>query len=118
MVWPFSKKRVIDLTEQSMPIPRKRTVVSESNGYADLTAGQSPSTSTSSGSGVTDFFSAVSEASNTSSSISGNLEAQGMKNKIEDVEYKIDALRKKLDDLLDRFEVVERRVTFRRENNN
>jgi hypothetical protein len=116
MVWPFSRKKVIDFTEGEIKLPAKRIVTAGK--YADLTQNPGQQTSTSSSSGITDFFSAVSDSASSSSSFSSpDIEVKGVKNKIEDIEYKLDNLTKKLNDLLDRFEVVERRVTFRRENN-
>jgi hypothetical protein len=120
MVWPFSKRRVIDLTDARMIPVRQQSNVVSNGGYADLTNSnntQQSTANTSSSAGVTDFFSAVSDSASTSSFSSPELEAKGIKNKIEDVEYKLQNLTKKLNDLLDRFEVVERRVTYRRENN-
>jgi len=100
MVWPFSRKKVIDLTEKSSNVvkaaPKMQT--SSSNGYADLTSG-------------TDLFSAINSGTNSNSSTSENLEVNGLKNKIDDIEYKVEALRKKLNDLLDRFEVVEKKFS-------
>jgi len=113
MVWPFSRKKVIDFTQGEVKLPRRTIATSD---YADLSNTGHAQTSSSSSS-VGDFFSAVSDSSSQTSSFSGGLDAQGMKNKIEDIEYKLDNLTKKLHDLLDRFEVVERRVTYRRENN-
>jgi len=111
MVWPFSRKKVIDFTQGEVKLPRRTIATSD---YADLSNTGHAQTSSSSSS-VGDFFSAVSDSASSSTNFgSGSLEAQGMKNKIEDIEYKLDNLSKKLNDLLDRFEVVERRVTFRR----
>jgi DNA repair ATPase RecN len=95
MVWPFSKKKVIDWTGRQ---PAQSTNV-ESSEYKDMTSGQSAVS--------TDLFSAMASSASSGSS---DLEAKGIKNKIEDVEYKLENLRKKLNDLLDRFEVVEKRL--------
>lgn len=98
MVWPFSRRKIVDLTEKSFGVVRaqpKTKVSSGSDGYADLTSG-------------TDLFSAIGNTSSVSQS--DNLEIKDMKNKIEDVEYKLENLRKKINDLLDRFEVVEKKL--------
>ncbi|MEM4261471.1 MAG: hypothetical protein QXI10_00740 [Candidatus Diapherotrites archaeon] len=104
------------MTQGELKLPKKTITISD---YADLTTSQSQAQMTSpSSSGLGDFFSAVSESASSSTTSLSNqdIEMKGIKNKIEDIEYKIDNLTKKLHDLLDRFEVVERRVTFRREN--
>ena len=98
MVWPFSKKKVIDWTGRQ---PAQSANV-ESSEYKDMTGSQAVA--------GTDLFSAVASGAANFSSQDNSLEAKGIKNKIEDVEYKLENLRKKLNDLLDRFEVVEKRL--------
>jgi hypothetical protein len=100
MVWPFSKKKVIDWTGRQ-PV---ETTVSSNNEYKDMTNKQALSTGT-------DLFSAVASGAANFSPQSTELEAKGLKNKIDDVEYKVETLRKKLNDLLDRFEVVEKKTS-------
>jgi hypothetical protein len=99
MVWPFSKKKVIDWTGRQPA----ETTVSSNNEYKDITSSQSLPAGT-------DLFSAVASGAANFSSQPTELEAKGLKNKIEDVEYKVETLRKKLNDLLDRFEVVEKKT--------
>jgi hypothetical protein len=98
MVWPFSKKKVIDWTGRQPA----ETTVSSNNEYKDITSNA--------GTTGTDLFSAVASGAVNFSSQDNSLEAKGLKNKIEDVEYKVETLRKKLNDLLDRFEVVEKKT--------
>lgn len=99
MVWPFSKKKVIDWTGRQ---PAQSANTESSAEYKDMTGRQAVA--------GTDLFSAVASGAANFSSQDNSLEAKGMKNKIEDVEYKLENLRKKLNDLLDRFEVVEKRL--------
>ena len=99
MVWPFSKKKVIDWTGRQ-PV---ETTVSSNSEYKDMTNSQTAVAGT-------DLFSAVASGAANFSPQSTELEAKGLKNKIEDVEYKVETLRKKLNDLLDRFEVIEKRL--------
>jgi len=127
MVWPFSRKKVIDLTDKNLVFMNSQKPVSARNlsaeEYADLTKANpsfssnqstsATSTDTSDTSGVSafgDFFSAASESSSSLSSSSSSLEIQGLKNKFEDLEYKMDNVMRKLNALLDRFEVVEKKV--------
>ena len=98
MVWPFAKKKVIDWSDRKAV----ETKVPESGEYKNMTSNM--------GVAGTDLFSAVASGAANFSSQDSSLEAKGMKNKIEDVEYKLENLRKKLNDLLDRFEVVEKRL--------
>jgi hypothetical protein len=98
MVWPFSRRKVIDWSNRQ---PAQSTNV-ESSEYKDMTSNA--------GVAGTDLFSAVASGAANFSSQDNSLEAKGIKNKIEDVEYKLENLRKKLNDLLDRFEVVEKRL--------
>lgn len=121
MVWPFKKRKIIDLTDREARFVARQNLANQNTNtseYKDLTSGDLNNTQTSSdsGSGFGDFFSAVSSSTSTSSASSTsrfddpNLQIQGLKNQFEDIEYKMENLRKKIDDLLNRFEVVERRL--------
>jgi hypothetical protein len=104
-MWPFAKKRVIDFTSNQPPkIPNPnypaaaQLQVQDSSGYVDAS---------------TDFFGAIStSASSTpaSSKSSSSLDTQNLKVKIEDIEYKLDAMSRKINSLIDRVDLVEKKV--------
>ena len=100
MGWLFKKKRdVIDLTEhQRRTISKQaRKTSDEVSGYKDLS--ESP-----------DIFSAISSSSEGKGGNSFRTNEAGISNKLEDIEFKLDNLRKKVDDILNRLEVVERKA--------
>ena len=132
----FSRKKrsdVIDLTDMqrrgllpktSIPQPR---IKSDNQGYADLTLGhdtpaQNPSQTTqrppegseSAGSWFGGFFANSDTSTKTESAgqsyASETSDRTWTKNKIEDIEFKIDAMNKKLNRLMDRMEVAEKRL--------
>lgn len=102
-MWGFKKKRadVVDLTEmQKRGIleramkTRKEINPKTTDGYADLTSSEN-----------VDIFSAI--ASTSSASPPSNI---GIK--IEDIEFKLNNLSRKIDDILNRLEVVEKKVNI------
>lgn len=94
MSWLFKKRRgVIDLTEH-----QKKAIVSQAEKTRDKASGYKDLTSED-----TDIFSAVSRSAS-----ARNLDTAST-NKLEDIEFKIDNLRKKVDDILNRLEVVEKK---------
>jgi len=136
MAW-FRKKRdgsdvgIVDLSElqrrgifKPRAIPKKAATMTDSQGYADLTGATSSSASSSGSGGVLDFLSGLASAasaSDSSSSSSGSNEAGAaeligetnatwLKNKVEDVEFKIESIYRKLNNLSERMEVVEKRL--------
>jgi anti-sigma28 factor (negative regulator of flagellin synthesis) len=110
------KKRgedVVDLTYLEKRNILKRNPTSQESDYKDLSSNQEqPNSQNNSG----DFFSAVSNSNDSYSSygnnsaMSDNLDISGIKNKLEDVEYKIDNLRRNVDHLLDQIDVIEKRM--------
>jgi len=93
MVWPFTKKKVLDLTGKNFAA--KTTKISEQE-YADLT--QNP----------LGFLGNMAES--VSSASSGDLKQEHFKVKIEDFEYKLDSLSRKISSLIDRIDLVEKKV--------
>ncbi len=94
MGWLFKKKKdVIDLTQsQKRGIVRQAEKTrDEVSGYKDL--------------GNADIFSAISSSNN-----SGANTDTATANKIDDIEFKLDNLRKKIDDILNRLEVIEKKA--------
>jgi hypothetical protein len=93
MVWPFNKrKEVIDLTYLA-----KRGLIKTS----DVAPVSNP-ISSDSGLG---FLGDIASSAESSSS-----DDKGVKNKIEDMEFKLDNLMKKLNNIIDRLDVVERKT--------
>ncbi|MBM3234482.1 hypothetical protein FJZ19_05315 [Candidatus Pacearchaeota archaeon] len=91
MVWPFKrKKETIDLTYLA-----KRGLIKNS----DVSPSASP-ISADSGLGFLGDMASSAEPS----------EDTGTKNKIEDIEFKLDNLMKKIDNIIDRLDVVERKT--------
>ncbi len=136
----FFKKKgdvgVVDLSDlqrrgifKPRTIPRKTITPTDSQGYADLsTTPQNTTSSTSSnsnqsssGGGMFDWFSGLAksnnqtETNNTSASSSeyGSM-SQGsdsnLKNKIDDLEFKMENMSRKLNNFLERLELIEKKI--------
>lgn len=105
-MWPFKKKRVIDLTEKELKVPKH--LKSYSQEYKDLTSSSSVS-SLDDASGL-GFLSSMARSASEDSPFTDKLSLQNMKVKIEDVEYKINALRSRIDKILDRLDLAEKKI--------
>jgi len=96
MVWPFDKKKILDLTKN---VP-KNTGISVDDEYKDLTSSQDSAS-------ALGFLGNLATAS---SSDSGDLDLKHLKVKLEDMEYKFENMRKKLDATLDRLDLAEKKI--------
>jgi hypothetical protein len=102
MVWPFKKQREdLDLT-----ILAKRGLLKAPKQEQDLDLTQQRSASTDSGMG---FFGAMS-AVGQESAVQDNLGPSVGSNKIDDIEYKMDAISRRLNTMIDRLDLVEKKV--------
>lgn len=121
-MWPFKKKGFVDLTED-LNVPNSGSVVSNikpsraysEERYKDLT-GTSASTFTTDNASALGFLGNLASSASSSDSASPIL-TRGSRNsfehlkvKIEDVEYKINALRSRVDKILDRLELTEKKL--------
>ncbi len=93
MVCPFKQKGIIDLTEH-----QKRKLVSQAEKTRDAATGYKDF------SGNADLFSAI------SSSTPETKQDKSVNNKLDDFEYKLESIRKKIDNILNRLEVVEKKA--------
>jgi hypothetical protein len=116
-MWPIKRGKIIDLTKsgkyRGMPSQIPET-------YRDLT--QTTPASSSSGvqvvsddsSSALGFLGTMAVESSTSSSVSSSqsesLESKHLKVKIEDIEYKLDALSRRLSSALDRLDLAEKKL--------
>ena len=107
-MWPFKKREiVVDLTnlekrgilEKVKKMEQKVTNIPTNSGYKDLR-------------GEVDLFSAIARASSGSTSSSSTIRnpETAITNKVDDMEFRLDTLRKKIDDVLNRLEVVEKKT--------
>lgn len=100
-MWPFKKKKVIDLTSSKIPSLKTRKDVS---GYKDLTSDANQES-------ALGFLGNLATASSESiSEIAPELSLKHLKVKIEDIEYKINSLRSRLDKVLDRLDLAEKKI--------
>jgi len=116
-MWPFTKKKVIDLTDKKISQPSSNTGWGNSGEYKDLSSNsQTASGDSASALGFLGNIAGAGSSSVNSNANEGwggevgNLHTKHLKVKIEDVEYKIESVRKKLDALLDRMDLAERRL--------
>ena len=110
-MWPFRKKEnIVDLTnlekrgilEKIRKMEQKVTNIPSDAGYKDLR-------------GEVDLFSAIAKASSGSASSRSTIRnpETAIINKVDDMEFRLDTLRKKIDDVLNRLEVVEKKTNIR-----
>ncbi len=92
MVWPFKKKEVIDLTY----LAKRGTVKTAAPDYKDLSKSSPPAAD--SGLGFLGSMASSAEPSGAS------------KNKLEDIEYKLDIVSKRVNAMLDRLDLVEKKL--------
>lgn len=103
-MWPFKKQKdVIDLTYLA-----KRGLIKVPSGELnDLTQ---PAQSADSDIGFFGSIASAAEPASNSVIDTGVKNKFGIKNKIEDFEFKLNVMSKKIDSMLDRLDVVERRT--------
>lgn len=114
MVWPFKKRKdVIDLTYLAkrglIKLPEREEEYKDIN---PMNIGKE-----SSGSDALSFLSNLAGSSSSSGSSSGSASSlgeekhdAGMKNKVEDFEFKLDTMRKRIDQLMDRIDLLEKKL--------
>ena len=105
-MWPFKEKKVIDLTARQIKARRINTEVYEGD-YKDLTSSQTPESalgflSNLASSGSLDTDPSPLELSKSS--------PQHLKVRIEDMDYKINSLRSRIDKIIERLELAERKI--------
>jgi len=101
MVWPFKKKRVLDLTQGRTNAERVNSGIT-SDGYQDLTQKkEEPSGS---------FFGAISSSASESLDLPDRKDSLNLKVKLEDAEYKLESIGRKVNNMLDRLDVLEKRM--------
>lgn len=107
-MWPFKKKRIIDLTKL-----RAKTGIVDNTGtatnYKDFSYPQS-TPADSSGLGFLGNLASSSSPESSSISQKADLSQQHLKVKIEDVEYKIDNIMRKFSSILDRIDLLEKKM--------
>jgi len=119
MVWPFRKKKILDLTSSNNKIPesvRKRLELE----YKDLTSKpakqevNATSEESSVGSSALGFLGSLAGASKSSESSIGSeiedIHIKHLKVKIEDIEYKFDSLSRQLGKIMDRLDLAEKKI--------
>ena len=119
MVWPFRKKKILDLTSSNNKIPesvRKRLELE----YKDLTSKpakqevNATSEESSVGSSALGFLGNLAGASKSSESSIGSetedIHIKHLKVKIEDIEYKFDSLSRQLGKIMDRLDLAEKKI--------
>lgn len=106
-MWPFKKKKVIDLTARQIKVPRINAEIYEGD-YKDLTSSQTPESAL----GFLGNLAMSGSDSSSSSSISelSKSSPQHLKVKIEDIEYKITSLRSRIDKIIERLELTEKKI--------
>lgn len=103
MVWPFTKKKdVVDWTAYAKKDIIKAQVSDE---IRDFTQSQSNSSAPMADVGALGFLGNMASASESSPS------PQASGNKIDDIEYKLDAFSRKLNSMMDRLDLVEKKIS-------
>jgi len=121
-MWLFKKKKdVIDLTESQRTgileranrtqeqIDRSSAGRVSPDGYADLTSSADSSSTNIDNSGSVDLFGAIANSS-AGSTVQQRSTSTAFNNKLDDIEFKLENLRKKVDDIINRLEVIERKA--------
>lgn len=116
MVWPFKKKKFIDLTEKGSVVSNDSNLTGSSastgnSEYKDLSQGSALGfLGTMAGSAAGSSSTNSSTSTPIVSSTSDPLSLRHLKVKFEDVEYKMDNLRARVDKILDRLDLAEKRL--------
>lgn len=110
-MWPFKKNKVIDLTGRELKVPKPSypnvNKMSDSD-YQDLTSSDSGSS--------LGFLGSLAAASSSNSGSASDLISRGksspehLRVRIEDMEYKINALKNRIDKILDRLDLAEKKI--------
>ena len=109
MVWPFKKNRgqIIDLTYLAK---RGLIKVPKQEEYKDLTASQVSASSNQDSDSDLGFLGAM--ASNAEPSVSKNHKSTELSsNRVEDIEYKLETISKRINSMLDRLDLVEKKLS-------
>jgi len=99
-MWPFEKKKILDLTSSRIKVPNSVRARLESE-YKDT----SPVSDVS----PLGFLGAMATSADSSES-SGDMNLKHLKVKIEDIEYKLDNLSKRLASFMDRVDLTEKKI--------
>ena len=112
MVWPFKKNRgqIIDLTYLAK---RGLLKIPQQEEYKDLTASQVSTSSSSNSSSDSDsslgFLGAIAE---NAEPVSQHPKSPGLSaNRVEDIEYKLEIVSKRVNAMLDRLDLVEKKLS-------
>lgn len=105
MIWPFKKKKVIDLTSSKIPKSLAKRVgsqISNQQDYKDLTSADS---------GSALGFLGDMASSSSSGNPSSDLEEKDFVRKLDDFEFKIDSLSRRISSVLDRLDLAEKKLS-------
>ena len=109
-MWPFKKDKVIDLTQSQVKVPASVRARLEGE-YKDMASSSSTSSDSSSALGfLGSMASSASSSDNLSSAGEGRDTPQHLKVKIDDVEYKIENMRRRMDAVFDRLDLAEKKI--------
>jgi len=115
-MWPAKKKKIVDLTKPSylnkFPKPEIDRSVGK-DGYKDLSF--SDSSSVNSEESALGFLGDFASSSQPSAESASDLHTKHLKVKIEDIEYKLDSLSRKLSNVLDRLDLAEKKLARNKE---
>lgn len=119
-MWPFKKKEVIDFTKRKIPIrkiPGLTTGKVNMNEYEDLTSNSGKSSSLQTSDSALGFLGSLASSGSSSSSDfsssgirTNSLEIKDALRKIDDFEFKLGSLGRRIDSVLDRLDVVEKKL--------
>jgi len=106
-MWPFKQKKILDLTQSRIKVPESVRTRLEKE-YKDF-YNPSSSSSVQSGDSALGFLSSLASSSSQATD-EGSLSLKHLKVKIEDIEYKLDSLNKRLASFIDRVDLTEKKV--------
>ncbi len=112
MAWLFKKEKVIDLTKDEIKVPASVRERLEGE-YKDLTGNSSAGNSDADSGSALGFLGNMAISSESSKSLisnSGDISFQHLKTKLDDAEYKIESLRRKIDAIFDRVDLTEKKI--------
>jgi len=107
MVWPFKKNKILDFTKSQIKIPE--SVKARLEGEYKETAPQT-NTNASSSADALSFLGSMAASSEPSSDAEENLSLKHLKVKIEDIEYKLDSMARKMSSFIDRVDLTEKKI--------
>lgn len=107
MNWPFKKRRdVIDLTYLA-----KRGLIKPEQEFKEILPQQQTSSSSSDSSSAFGFLSSLASSAESSPSSHAESKELGTKNKLEDIEYKLEVISKRVNSMIDRLDLVEKKLS-------